>query len=716
MPDADRDQQREIPEETEGTPVFPPGTSETHRRRLLKAMGGGSTVAIAGCLGLGSDDEAFFELSELSPAAAEVAPGEEVEMTATIENTGDETATKTVEARLDGDALDRQQVELSGGGRDGLSYTFEAPDEIGEYTHSFWTEDDEESGTLTVTDEPTGAFFGVSLDVEDTVQYSGELAVAGTVENTGQEGGTQTVTLSVDDEEVDSQEVELEPGETAEIGGTAPSDPPGGTHDVVIESDNDTASVTVQIGPPSYPDIDTMVPDVAPKELVKPIEVQVAYNDEEVMFNFEWEQPDPGGWLHDMIYYDGDAGEWRRLSDWDPWVLDEDYGFPDHHEGYYEDRLSWFWHDGTLQTDDGNRPFEQYGGWMTVMEGVRTLAGEASQEEVDDHPYFGTEGRDEGDMRKFIPQSRNGEWWEHDWDDPKPADELDQMLEDGRYIDFPFWRAHRSNPMGYGTNHHVLAYREGNQSGDRTFFSQDWGPEDGPEYMFDPDIVDGGAIDRNEVVDEDGNPLDTMPDQQEYDQYALISEGENENMVEFDPEVAEWDGAMVPRRPLQMPSESGASWRADGIWENETWNVEMRRELDTGYIDDMPVEEGETYTFSPALHHGVSQRWHWVAYPLKLAMGEDAELDWYGEDTELGTSVIRAQRVDGEPNWDEIETYTIPLMFPGMTDWTWLTSGEHPRVDEIRNAEINIWDHHDESPEDFAQRMIELEEMMAPRK
>ena len=458
--------------------------------------------------------------------------------------------------------------------------------------------------------------------------------------------------------------------------------------------------------PLDYSAMETFQSDVAPKVLVKPLDVQIAFNDEEIIFRFEWEQPDPGGWIHDMIYYDGDAGEWKRLADWDPWVLDPDYGYADHHEGYYEDRLSFMWHDGTLQG------FENFGGWITVMEGVRTLPGAATEEAVVNHPHFGEEGLGRDDMRKFIPQSREGEWWEHSWDEPKSEAELQEMLENGEYIDFPFWRAHRSNPVGYGTNHHVLDYRHGTVTGQDTFGTQDWDPETGPEYMFDPDVLEGGAIDRADVVHDDGSPnREDMPAVDEPETYALI---EDENMVEFDPEVAEWDGAMIPRRPLREPTEAGASWPAEGNWSDGTWTVELRRELDTGYVDDMPVEPGGVYTWAPAIHHGASQRWHWVAYPYKLGLGTEPE--YYGESANLGNTELVAEEVEGEPDWDDIETYTIPLMYPGMADWTWLTSGEHPRVDEVRNADITIWEYHDEDPQSFAQRMIDLEEREAPRK
>ena len=565
----DETEAAEIEAKLGGTFTVPRGTSDTHRRRLLGAIGGASTVALAGCVGL-----------------------------------------------------------------------FSEPDD----------DDDEE------------------LDEDDEEEVDDE------------------------DDEDDEEEAEDEDDEDDE--------------EEVDDDDEDDG----EDYPLDYPAMETMQPDVPPKELVKPIDVQIAYNDEEIVFRFEWEQPDPGGWIHDMIYYNGE--EWERLSSWDPWVLDEDAGpeeGQDYHQGYYEDRLSFFLGDGSLEG------FENFGGWMTVMEGVRTLPGEAPEDEVVNHPYFGEENLDRDDMRKFIPQSREGEWWEHPWDEPVSEEELEEMLENNEFLELPMWRGHRSNPMGYGTNHHVLDYRHGVVEGENCFDTQEWDEEDGPEYMFDPDIVEEGAIDRADVVNDDGTPNEEdMPPVDEFQQYALFEEGDNENMVEFDPDVAEWEGAMIPRRPLIEPSEGGAVWEAEGHWEDETWTVEMRRELDTGYVDDIPLEEGEVYEWSPAIHHGASQRWHWVAYPYKLGIGE--EPDYFGDDTEFGNTELVAEEFDDDdPDWDDHETYTIPLMYPGMTDWTWLTSGEHPQVDEIQNAEINIWEHHDENPEDFAQRMVDLEEMEAPR-
>ncbi|MFC6720742.1 ethylbenzene dehydrogenase-related protein [Halovenus amylolytica] len=628
-------------EEFEGLPTFPAGTSNVHRRRLLKAMAGGSTVAVAGCLGNGDED------------------GED-----------------------DGDEDD--------GGDDG-------------------------------EEEPEPASFELSnLDPEEaTVEVGETITVSADVANTGEEAGTATVNLAIDGASLASQDVEVEPDATETVefsAGTDGFNTREYAHSLSLDDQELSGTFTLESSywaadtQTAYAEQETMRPDVRPDTLVKDINVQVAFNDEEIIFRFHWDQPNEGGWLHDMLVYNG--VEWVNHQNWDPWNLDEE-GAPEgamqHHQGMYEDRLSFMWDDGTV---DG---FENFGGWMTVMEGVRRLPGEAASDEVTDHPFFGEDGESanssgKSDMRKYIPQSRNGEWWEHDWDDPKSQEELDQMLEDGEYLDFPMWRAHRSNPVGFGTNHYVLEYRNGQVEGSNTYGSQSWDPEAGPEYMFDPDIVENGAMDYNEIITDDNEPGPGIPDQQDYEQYALL---DGENVVDFDPEVAEFEGAMIPRRVLSEPTEGGRSWRAEGVWEDGTWTVEMRRDLETEYVDDMDVEEGEVYTWSPAIHHGSSQRWHWVAYPYKLGLGVEPE--YYGE-TEHGATELVAENVEDEPDWEDVQTYTIPLMYPGMVDWTWLTNGEHPRVDEVRDAEITIWEHHDENPEDFAQRMIDLEELMAARK
>ena len=420
-----------------------------------------------------------------------------------------------------------------------------------------------------------------------------------------------------------------------------------------------------------------MVDDWLPEEKRKEVQVQIAYNQRRIHFRFQWDQHDPGGWLHDMLVYRD--GEWQQFANPSPWVTESDN---EDHTGFYEDRVSFLLDDGSVEG------FEEFGGWLTVHTGMRTMPSEVSESDVQAHDHYGAEGLDKSDIRKFIPQACAGEWWENDWRAVKPEDELDALKEEGVFLDLPMWRAHRSNPKGYGTDHHVLDYRHGDQ-GQNTYTTQDWDSESGPELMWDPTVVEGGALDYHEI--RDGN----IPDQQD-GTYAL----EMEDAVEFDPTVAEWEGAMIPRRPLQEPYGSAADWRAEGVWADGTWTVEMWRDLQTDHpADTKQLEPGGVYTWTPAVHHGAGQRWHWVAYPYKLGLGVEPE--WQGNEHTTGTASVVADEFSGDrPDWGTITTYPIPLVFPGLLDWTDLTS-DHPRAAEIRNADVTMWELYENDPASF---------------
>ncbi len=412
--------------------------------------------------------------------------------------------------------------------------------------------------------------------------------------------------------------------------------------------------------------------------MLKELRTQIAYNDHRIHFRFNWDQPDPGGWLHDMLVYRD--GEWQQFANPSPWVTDGDR---ESHTGFYEDRVSFLLDDGSV------KGFEQFGGWLTVHAGMRSMPSEVSESEVRGHDHFGPDGLDKTDIRKFIPQACAGEWWENDWRTIGDRDRLDELKADGVFLDLPMWRAHRSNPKGYGTDHHVLDYRHSDE-GRNTYTTQEWDPKDGPEYMWDPSVVEDGALDYYEI--RDGN----FPDQQS-GTYAL----EVEDAVELDPEVAEWEGAMIPRRPLQEPHGSAADWRGEGVWDDGEWTVEMWRDLQTDHLaDTKQLEPGGVYTWTPAVHHGAGKRWHWVAYPYKLGLGVEPE--YMGEEHAHGTTELVADEFSGNtPDWSERETYTIPLIFPGLVDWNDLTSDDHRRSAEIRNAEITMWELYEKDPESF---------------
>ena len=424
-----------------------------------------------------------------------------------------------------------------------------------------------------------------------------------------------------------------------------------------------------------------------PENLVIDLDVQTTYNGEEIFFRFNWDQPNPGGWYHDMIVYQD--GEWRRFSDPDPWMVEG-------RSGFYEDRLSFKFDDGSV------KGFANFAGWLTQHAGMRTMPGEAAREAIEAHTWLGEElGR--SDIRKYLPQSREGEWWEGPWDKILPPEELEQLKADGVFLDLVMWRAHRSNAVEFGTDHWILEYRHVDE-GTNAYGSQDWDPVEGPEYMFDPEVVSGGALDVNKIYE----------DPNYYRQDLFYSEREewlgNEEpyflhedfMVPFDPEVAQWEGAAIPRRPIRAAEGSVGAWRARGIWNDGEWIVTMSRKLDTGYDDDKQFEPGGVYDWSPAVHHGSGERWHWVAYPYKLGLGLTAE--------EAGIEPIRYVEAvpfeGGEPTWEEVPVKRIPLIYPGLIDWTWLASERHFGYELAREDSMSMWDWHNDNPEELAELFL----------
>ena len=402
-----------------------------------------------------------------------------------------------------------------------------------------------------------------------------------------------------------------------------------------------------------------------PTEREKQLWTQLAFDDDRFYVRFRWDQPHPGGWLHDMLVYH--EGEWRQFADPSPWVSDD----PEH-TGFYEDRVSFFLGDGSVEG------FAEFGGWLTTHEGMRSLPSAATADAVRSHPHFGDDGLGKSDIRKFIPQACAGEWWEGDWRAVRSPAGLAALKNEGVFLDLPMWRAHRSDPLDHGTDHHVLDYRH-SDAGQNTYGTQSWDPETGLEYMFDPAVVEGGALDYHAVRE------GRFPDQGT-DTYAL----EPDVTVPFESSVAEREGAMIPRRPLREPHGSAADWSATGTWTGEEWVVEMTRALRTDHpADTKQLQSGEVYTWSPAVHHGAGQRWHWVAYPYRLGLGVEPEP--IGDAGDRST-VVATQITDGPPNWDAIETHTIPLVFPGVASWTILTDDDHSRSPAVKRLETTVWD------------------------
>ncbi len=362
-------------------------------------------------------------------------------------------------------------------------------------------------------------------------------------------------------------------------------------------------------------------------ELTLDLDIQAAYNDEDVFFRFGWETDSPSI-NHDFLVYEG--GEWVRYGG-EP----DGSGLP-----MDEDRITFLLDDGSVDR------FEQYGGFMTVFSFTRAM----SPEDQDEDEVEAVFGEDTDDLRKMLPETMEDDT---DWRTRRSDDELAELQEAGYFLDLWHWRGHRSNPIGYSDSQYVLDHRisadgEGPYS---TNFDDD---TEMPEYMFDPDATGQHAMDWDRVL-----ALEYTQD----DHYFLSPD----TAVEFDPDHDWQEGDAIPRRFLDQPEGPRGEIFAQGVAQDGRWDVELQRALDTGAEGEHKVlEEFGRYHLAPAVHSGFTgNRWHFIGMPLSLGLGRDAD--------------IEAQRFDGDrPDWDAIEPMTTTLFYPGVIAYDYLTdSDEH---------------------------------------
>jgi|GEM_PF-3469797 len=115
--------------------------------------------------------EANFEVSDLE-APGTVTQGDNVTVTATIENTGDAEATQTVEYRFAGDVLAEEEVTLAGGENQTVEFTVPVDAEPGTYTHGVYTDDHQFLTEITV-EAAGGNYYDDYVNADDVVTTSG---------------------------------------------------------------------------------------------------------------------------------------------------------------------------------------------------------------------------------------------------------------------------------------------------------------------------------------------------------------------------------------------------------------------------------------------------------------------------------------------------------------------------------------------------------------
>lgn len=326
--------------------------------------------------------------------------------------------------------------------------------------------------------------------------------------------------------------------------------------------------------------------------------VRAAFDEKYIYLRLQWDAPDPG-LTHTLWRYDGK--EWIRTGGPKPDVLKKGL-MPS-----YEDRLAvMIGEQNSIPAYDGAKvTFSQAGCFITCHESMRAMPREPSAAAVKAHPYWGEDGHKRNDIRKYLLITRTRQDEDGAWDHLKSPEDLERLRMDGRFLDLWQWRAARSNPVGHAGDDFVFDYRWFDE-GRNVFTSPDT-----PRWMYDRAKTGFVAIPEARL-------------HEMLDRFPLVI---GRNAVPFDPAAPFREGDLLPHPVLQEPTGSVADVRANGIWRDGRWTVELRRRLDTGHSDDKALVPGRMYDIGLAVFEDrVSNRRHHVSLP-PLTLGLEVAAD-----------------------------------------------------------------------------------------
>jgi hypothetical protein len=329
---------------------------------------------------------------------------------------------------------------------------------------------------------------------------------------------------------------------------------------------------------------------------VKQVSVQVAYDNENAYFRFQWKTKNP---------YPGDAYPMYRF-DGKEWKL---YGGPKLDKRIasgaepplYEDRLS-------MMIDDGRVPgFAAQGCWLTCHDGSRDAPKEASAAQVKDTPFF--QAIRKTDVRKYLPATRTDA--NASWDKGVSVEQIEKLKSEGHFLDLIQWRAHRSNPVGMADDGYVLEWRNFD-SGANPWSSNMDAKTKQPRYMYD--VSKAG---RKAFAFEDIHKAPTV----------LVRE---QNAVAFDPTAGWKEGDLLPQYVVSREDSKGSAAdnkQAKGVWKDGMWTVTWVRPLNLKNPDDKSLQEGKAYNFAFAVHDdNITTRGHNVSFPMTVGFGVKANI------------------------------------------------------------------------------------------
>ena len=327
------------------------------------------------------------------------------------------------------------------------------------------------------------------------------------------------------------------------------------------------------------------------------LNVQVAYDNENAYFRFQWKTRNnfPGE-AYPFVRFDG--------KEWKPYGAQKLAAAVRKGEqpGIYEDRLS-------MMIDDGSVPgFANQGCWLTCHNGERHAPRQPTTAEVLANPLFKAIKRN--DVRKYLPSTRTDAL--ASWDKGKSVEEIEKIKAAGGFLDLIQWRAHRSNPVGMADDGYVLEYRNFD-AGKNPFSSNFDAKTKQPRFMYDEKKVGKKALRIEDIR--------KMPT-------ALVKE---QNAVPFDPNAGWKEGDLISQYAVSRQDAAGSAAdnkQVSGVWKDGMWTVVWARPLNLANPDDKALREGKAYNFAFAAHDdNVTSRGHLVSFPVTVGFGAKAAIE-----------------------------------------------------------------------------------------
>jgi hypothetical protein len=220
--------------------------------RVTDGNGGADTASVTVSVTESPPQTPDFQVQSID-ANGSVTAGEDVVVEYTVENTGNATGTQDVTVTAEGTqvAVDAGVTLDAGGSTTGtFRYTTSASDTPA-IDIAVASENDTDTATVTVTETPP--FFEVDIvGTNGPVTEGNVFLIDAQVENTGQQTGTQTVTLDVPGVGQDSTDVTLAGGQSTAVT-LAVSTEAGDASETTatVTSENDTASAAVTVAEPA---------------------------------------------------------------------------------------------------------------------------------------------------------------------------------------------------------------------------------------------------------------------------------------------------------------------------------------------------------------------------------------------------------------------------------------------------------------------------------